>query len=126
MSETNQLETEQQAETIARQNDRFRKSWGADFGIVGTVVVTQGVIALAAPCHTLIMSAVMGHTDFSKDNDPYGYHDFGAFEIEADGTTYALFWKIDLYDPTLNYGSNQPTVLAATRRVMTVMLRSEY
>ena len=40
----------------------------------------------------------------SKANDPWGEHDFGAFEL--DGKT--LNWKIDYYDEWLDAGSPDP------------------
>lgn len=41
-----------------------------------------------------IISAVRTFDSFTRDNDPYGEHDFGSLEIN--GTRY--FWKIDYYD----------------------------
>ncbi|MGB3245607.1 MAG: DUF3768 domain-containing protein, partial [Sulfitobacter sp.] len=55
-------------------------------------------------------------------NDPYGDHTFGAFETAGE----KLFWKIDLYDTTYHYGSEDPANPKATRRALTIMLRSEY
>ena len=52
---TNQaaLTAEEQAEidraaNIAEQNDRFRKTWGADFTVPGQIAVTPGVTCLLA------------------------------------------------------------------------------
>ena len=43
-------------------------------------------------------------TDFTPDNDPYGEHDFGSFEL----ANHKFFWKIDYYDKTMTYGSEDP------------------
>jgi hypothetical protein len=58
------------------------------------------------------------------DNDPYGEHDFGAFNFMDQ----RILWKIDCYvdDGQLQWGSDTPWDEATTCRVMTVMLASEY
>jgi hypothetical protein len=37
-----------------------------------------------------------------------------------------LFWKIDYYDTSLQYGSENPADPDQTTRVLTIMLASEY
>ena len=37
-----------------------------------------------------------------------------------------VFWKIDSYDRDLRFGSENPADSAVTRRVLTIMLASEY
>ena len=37
-----------------------------------------------------------------------------------------VFWKIDAYDRTLEFGSDDPADPSVTRRVLTIMLASEY
>ena len=59
---------------------------------------------------------------FTTENDPYGEHDFGSVTI--DGTN--LFWKIDYYDLSLQYGSSDPSDPAQTARVLTITLAEEY
>jgi len=68
------------------------------------------------------MLAVKAFSDFSKDNDPWGEHDFGAVEIGGQ----KIFWKLDYYDPSLTAGSENPANEAVTHRVLTIMLASEY
>ncbi len=60
--------------------------------------------------------------DFTADNDPYGEHDFGAFQLGGE----KLFWKIDYYDLALEMGSPDPADPAVTRRILTIMLAEEY
>jgi hypothetical protein len=68
------------------------------------------------------VTAVREFSDFTENNDPFGEHDFGIFEL--DGVT--LFWKIDLYDRSLAWASPDPADPAVTRRVLTILLAKEY
>jgi len=88
----------------------------------GSMVVTSGVAALSEAARTNVIAAVQAFDAFSADNDPYGEHDFGAFESEGE----KFFWKIDYYDLSLAAGSPDPADENVTHRVLTVMLASEY
>jgi len=68
------------------------------------------------------MIAVREFNDFSDENDPWGEHDFGALEIAGE----KVFFKLDYYDPSLSFGSENPANEAITHRVLTIMLASEY
>lgn len=120
------MQAEQQdqcrAETIARQNDRFRQTFGADFTIPGRVVVTAGVEAKGGAFLQKLMVAVMGFDAFTEDNDPFQQHDFGSVEIN--GTK--VWFKIDLFDPSYKWGAEDPANPARTRRVLTLLLPEEY
>ena len=108
--------------TIQELNDRFRKG---DAVIPGTIVVTNGVQALleeAGEGGQALAAAVQNFDEFSEENDPYGEHDFGKFKFrDAE-----LFWKIDQYNTTYDGGSEDPTDLSKTCRVLTIMLTREY
>jgi hypothetical protein len=54
--------------------------------------------------------------------DPYGEHDFGNFEVAGQ----KFFFKIDYYDPNLEFGSEDPGDPQKTTRVLTIMLAEEY
>jgi len=60
--------------------------------------------------------------DFSSDNNPYGEHDFGSFEIDG----HKLFWKIDYYALDMMHGSEDAANPDITTRVLTIMLTEEY
>ena len=131
MTEVTTLSAEDQAEIdraakIAEQNDLFRTTWGADPSVQGQIVVTQGVSALSLIAQMRIMGAVKAFATFTEDNDPYGDHTFGAFEVTDEGEAILLFWKIDLYDTDYTFGSDTPEDTAVTRRVLTIMQRREY
>lgn len=114
------------AAVIAEQNDRFRTTWGADQSVPGQIVLTRGVADLSPVAKAIIMQRVQNFTEFTEDNDPYGDHTFGAFEFEVTGNSYNIFWKIDFYDTAYNMGSENPSDITATRRVLTVLHASEY
>ena len=107
-------------QTLAEQNDAFRR--GAPV-VKGERVHTSGIEALGIEVLLDIWSKVRTFDSFNADNDPYGEHDFGSFDHTSAGK---VFWKIDYYDQTLQFGSEDPTDLAKTRRVLTVMLAQEY
>ena len=112
--------------TVQAQNDRFRTSLGTDRTLPGRIVATQGVAALGLGSGLWIMLAVQAFSDFTEDNDPFGLHDFGAFEIEDEGRTVRLYWKIDLFDAAYLYGSEAPDDPSQTSRVLTILLPSEW
>lgn len=99
------------AEKIAALNDQFR-----DMAI--DVMMTPG--ARDVPHVIELLKAVESYDQFSDDNDPYGEHDFGS--LAWYGQT--VFWKIDYYDSALKYGEDP--LSPGCRRVLTVMLASEY
>ena len=131
MQDAMQMTDEERAERecrilIGQQNDRFRRTWGADFAIPGQIVMTRGVAGLPASAQVAVMQAVARFDSFTEDNDPYLDRTFGAFEIVSQGQTYPMFWKIDLYDAAYEYGSPDPADPKATRRVLTIMHTHEY
>lgn len=107
---------------IAQLNDAFRQG---DPSVPGQRFMTAGVVNLL---HQLdvspetLIQRVSQFDDFSDANDPHGEHDFGAFEFHG----HQLFWKIDAYDVDYNRGSNDPSDLNKTRRVLTIMLADEW
>ena len=102
---------------IAQLNDAFRTTLCG-----GKVMITNGVDALGPDTVARILAKVTAFSDFNQSNDPYGEHDFGAI-TEACCT---IFWKIDYYDPTLTFESDDPLDTKCTTRVMTLMLSNEY
>jgi len=98
-------------------NDAFRTTLDG-----GRCLFTAGVSDMGIPFSTAALAAVRAFAGFNVDNDPYGEHDFGSFQIGDE----RLFWKIDYYDLSLEYGSNDPADASQTKRVLTIMLAEEY
>lgn len=96
---------------IAALNDIFRKT-------SHRIMVTQGVKKMEDLPE--LIGEIRRFNDFTKGNDPYGEHDFGSLEWCGK----KVFWKIDYYDQALKYGKDP--LSSECRRVLTVMLASEY
>lgn len=105
------------AQRIRTLNDAFRTSLNG-----GRVMMTAGIDALDGDVKAMIIRKVATFSDFNADNDPHGEHDFGAIEVAG----LKVFWKIDAYDRTMTYGSEDTANPDVTTRVMTIMLADEY
>jgi hypothetical protein len=84
--------------------------------------MTAGVAALPREQVASILRAVATFDAFNADNDPHGEHDCACLTVEG----YQIIWKIDYYDPGLNWHSPDAADPAVTTRVLTVMLAEEY
>ena len=102
---------------IAELNDAFRRTLSG-----GKVLITPGVSNLAPAVMAAAIERMANFADFSPDNDPYGEHDFGSFEL----CSRKFFWKIDYYDQNCEGGSEDPADPDKTTRVLTLMLACEY
>ncbi|MCB2129048.1 MAG: DUF3768 domain-containing protein [Rhodobacteraceae bacterium] len=126
MTTTLDLDPVREAALIAVQNDAFRRSIlgntpGAD-APQGQFVMTRGVAALGPDAQLELTRRVAAFDGFNTDGDPQGWHEMGV--IEFNGTT--VCFKVDLYDVDYAYGSPEPSDPAQTRRVLTLLLPSEY
>ncbi|MEE4211585.1 MAG: DUF3768 domain-containing protein [Parvularcula sp.] len=119
------------SEKIARLNDLARQA----MGLACVAVATEGFRALPGEDQSRVRELVETFDAFTPDNDPYGERDFGAIYQGSEGrwtttrpaqSSETVFWKIDAYDPDLQFGSEDPANPAVTRRVLTIMLASEY
>jgi hypothetical protein len=105
------------AERIRELNDAFRSTFSG-----GRVMMTPGVLELPNCVKADALVKVATFSAFARDNDPYGEHDFGFFELV--GRTF--YWKIDYYDEQCELGTEDPADPRKTTRVLTLMLASEY
>jgi hypothetical protein len=106
-------------ERIRNLNDAFRRTLNPR---LGRVVLTAGVNALLSELRATAIRRVATFDAFNDDNDLYGEHDFGSFDLAGD----KFFFKLDYYDPSLEAGSDDPADPAKTTRVLTLMLAEEY
>ena len=83
---------------------------------------SPAIAALPYPDQAAILGKVVEFDQFNEDNDPHGEHDFGSFEHAGQ----RIFWKIDTYDLSMEWGSEDPSDPAKTTRVLTIMLADEY
>ncbi len=117
LSKGRTMSAQSRTDRIRDLNDAFRTTLDG-----GKCFFTSGVSGMGVSFVTAALAAVKAFEDFTPDNDPYGEHDFGSFEIGEE----RLFWKIDYYDLTLRFGSKNPADPAQTKRVLTIMLAEEY
>ncbi len=105
------------SQQIAQLNDAFRQTFSG-----GQVLITAGVQTLSPEQQQAVFQAVQAFNIFNEDNDPHCEHDFGAFSIDGQ----RFNWKIDYYDPSTQWGSEDPVDPKQTKRVLTIMLAEEY
>ena len=114
--------------TIARLNDALRQNLTqpGHNRVVMTIGVQEliGDVSLFRNFHAQaeLLRAIRDSDDFGPDVDPHVERDFGRFEFRDA----ALYWKIDYYDRTLDFGSPDPADSQVTTRVLTILLTSEY
>lgn len=104
---------------IAELNDAMRRA--GPFATSGWTM-TAGVQSLGTDLILQAVLAVQSFNAFTPDNDPYREHDFGSITVAG----HRLFWKIDYYGLSLGEASADPSDPAVTRRILTIMLASEY
>ena len=86
------------------------------------VVLTPGVDSLNLKDKEKVFASVKYYGNFTKDNNPWGEKDFGAFNFKKERYN----WKIDYYDNTMSFHSPDKTDPDKTVRVLTIMKASEY
>ena len=113
---------------VAAQNDAFRKlaclgetpsqPFQGRMHLTSTLAMAEDGLALDA------VQAVGAFDIFEPENDPSGWHDFGAVDIRGE----KIFWKTDLYEANsdFRYGAEAPDNPATTMRVLTIMMASDW
>lgn len=102
---------------IKTLNDNFRKTFSS-----GRAMLTSGINAKSQNDVARILAKVRNFNNFTKANDSYNEHDFGSFDYNGE----KIYWKIDYYDKSYQYLSENPANPDITNRVLTVMLADEY
>jgi hypothetical protein len=103
-------------EKVRELNDAFRQTFAG-----GKVVMTASVAELPDMVRANALLEVSRFDRFTEDNDPLGEHDFGSFELVGR----KFFWKLDYYDTTMEFGSEDPSDPEKTTRVLTLMLAED-
>ena len=116
------------ATIIAAQNDAFRRfaclGIAPDQPIQGRLVVNHALIEAGDGFVTEAVQATGAFDTFEPDNDPEGWHDFGAVTIRGE----TVFWKVDLYEASsdFRFGAETPENPETTMRVLTVMMARDW
>jgi hypothetical protein len=76
-------------EIIAKQNDLFRKN-AILFPQSGRLFVSH-TVAADPKLLEICLDKTFNFDTFTEDNDPWGEHDFGSFDVESVN----YFWKIE-------------------------------
>ena len=96
---------------IRELNDLLRATFTG-----GRVVITAAVAALDEVTRAKVLSTARMFNNFTRHNDPHGEHDCFFFQVEAE----RYFAKIDYYDRSMEYGSDNPADPEVTFRVLTI------
>jgi len=102
---------------IRSLNDQLRRSQ-----VGGKVMLSAGLVALFEKDLAAVVELVRAFDDFSEDNDPYGEHDFGAFEYQGQ----TINWKIDYHALDIQHGSENPANAAITKRVFSIRKEKQF
>lgn len=122
--------TRAEATIIGAQNDAFRKALGpAEWQgqhLRGRVFVTHGIREMGAGFVEAALAATRDDTNFMDDHSRYGARSFGMPEVAHEGDSFAIYWKIDLYDNDESMGPEMESDPAQTIRILTLCLPEEY
>lgn len=114
------------AAKIAAQNDAFRKNiflQSEELNIPqGTLVCTQGVSAKGRDFQQELLLKLYNFDEFDEECDRNDWHDMGVLEVGGE----KVWFKFDFFDITYDFGSEDPSDINKTRRVLTLMFPHEY
>ena len=116
------------AAAIAAQNDAFRRlaclGIAPDQPIQGRMHVTRSLMEAGDGFMAEAVKATGEFESFEPENDPEGWHDFGAVTIRGE----TVFWKIDMFeaDSDFRYGAEAPDNPETTMRVFTIMMARDW
>lgn len=111
------IHTRNELAEIRRLNDEFRATFRG-----GQIVLTQSVADLPEMVKAAALFKVGQFTDFNEKNDPHQEHDFLNFEL----CNRNFIFKIDYYDLSMEFGSEDPADPNVTKRIGTLMLSHDY
>lgn len=114
------------AAKIAAQNDAFRKniflqSHGPNIPH-GKLVCTRGISAKGKDFRQELLLKLYNFDEFDEECDPNDWHDMGVLEVGGE----KVWFKFDFFDTSFEFGSEDPSDIQKTRRVLTLMFPNEY
>ena len=127
LEEQQMTEKQITARKVADLNDQLRKDMFTGnmlkkHNLKNKLVMTPGITGYNLKDKEKIFASVKYYGNFTKDNNPWGEKDFGAFNFKKEKYN----WKIDYYDNTMSFHSPDKTDPDKTVRVLTIMKASEY
>jgi hypothetical protein len=105
------------AQRIQVLNDKLRRSFQG-----GRVVTTAALASRDVDFIASVLTEVRLFSNFNSSNDPYNEHDLGVFKHDGE----FIMWKIDYYDKSLQYGSEDPANPDVTTRVLTIGFAKDF
>jgi hypothetical protein len=102
---------------IREFNDKLRR-----YFVGGKVMLTDSVAELPDMVKAAALLFMAQYHNFTTQNDPYGEHDFGAFEL----CNRRFFWKVDCLTIDSQSASEDPADPSKTQRVLTLMLDCDW
>ena len=88
----------------------------AEEGIEGTRRMTKVIAARGNEFKAKVIRAVAEFDGFTRDNDPWGEHGYGALDVDG----VKIHWSIDLFDEEFEGGSVAPWLPECTLRLLTI------
>ena len=104
-------------EIIRELNDKLRTTFTG-----GRILTTIGIRSKPVEDVSRILAKVRSYNKFNKSNNQYGERDYGSFAFKGD----VIIWKIDYYDKSYKFLSDDPADPTITNRVLTIMTSEEY
>jgi hypothetical protein len=119
---------EEPVKSVASLNDSFRALAGLRLiggqKLPGMISLTRGIATFSPVVQRSVLEKVRVYQSFTKENDPWGEHDCGWFDVIGIGE---IFWAIDCFaDSRCEEDSPDPTDPSRCYRVLTVTLACEY
>ena len=96
---------------IRELNDLLRATFTG-----GRVVITAAIASLDEATRAKVIGTARTFNSFTRHNDPYGEHDCFFFQVEGE----RYFAKVDYFDLSMEYGSDDPADPNVTMRVLTI------
>jgi hypothetical protein len=119
---------EEPVKSVASLNDGFRALAGLHLiggqQLPGMISLTSGIAMLSPVIQRSILEKVRVYQSFTKENDPWGEHDCGWFDVMGVGE---IFWAIDCFaDSQCEEDSPDPADPSRCYRILMVTLADEY